>query len=160
MCKVSAKSENLFCSQISQNLKNQVDLSTHTKVFTPNPKYKKNNLVLVNNTIVNDRHNAQFINIKEKVTNYIINNIFAGKGKIPISKDELKNNTIKKEPRFKNRRTYDYHLVSNSEAVNKGVIPGKYDVMSLLPQYEYSHAGNKKRIINDAIDHGAFEFEF
>jgi hypothetical protein len=80
-------------------------------------------LVVVNNTIVNDRHTGIFINIIKMVSKpaLIINNIFAGPGQVCSQSNALLvSNFSDGDPRFLDRARHDYRLSSNSFCVNAG----------------------------------------
>lgn len=125
-------------------------------------------LFLINNTLVNDiQGRGNFVNIKTGTEKYkAYNNIYSGFGDTLSGNAfvvEAGNNLIISSAAtsgFKNYIEYDYHLVSSSPAIDKGVDPGKTEEgYELIPDFEYLHPlGKKERIKNVVIDIGAFEF--
>ena len=122
-------------------------------------RYPKNKLILANNTIVNDRHNGRFINAKTGTELMLVNNIFAGKGKVPDYESLKVFNLVKREPEFINRKGYNYRLKPGSQAINKGKKLNEYDGVKIKPVYEYMHNSRAKlRPRVGALDFGAFEY--
>ncbi len=122
-------------------------------------KYPQNELVLVNNTLVNDRHSGMFITSKGDIDIMMINNIFAGRGRLPDYRSVKATNLVKTTPRFKNRQQYDFHLTAGSDAIDKGSFPVRYNGVKLRAEYEYVHKSRAgiRQTINQP-DYGAFEF--
>jgi hypothetical protein len=53
---------------------------------------------------------------------------------------------------------YDYHLTSQSPAVDGGVDPGSANGIVLTPKYEYKHPSSRVvRMFDGMIDIGAYE---
>lgn len=124
-------------------------------------KNKINNLYVVNNTFVNYRHSAKFLDAVDG-TNYIYmtNNIFAGVGGfvMPDDVDSINNVYYQNinDVFFVAPDSLNYHLSSQSPAIDLGK-SAKYD---LVPLYEYVHPLSfKERYKDNLIDLGAFEYQ-
>ena len=118
-------------------------------------------LYFVNNTVINDGPpSGQFIRIKQgSDPAKIINNIFAGPGKLPDGPDELKNNLSADKSIFAAPERYDYHLKPGTKAINGGIDPGEANGVSLRPTFQYVHPMQAEaRKPDGALDLGAFEF--
>ena len=133
-------------------------------------KYPENLLYIINNTMVNDRSSGVFIRVNQKSTPaIIINNIFYGKGDILNGPGQQLTNLIISESSllglswdssgFVNMSEFDYHLKSDSQAIDAGGDPGSYNGFRLLPVAEYLHpVSGRKRMVFKSIDIGAYEF--
>ena len=122
-------------------------------------KHKDNTLIMVNNTLVNDRSAGVFVRAKEGAHVRLVNNLFAGKGSLAVANVEQKGNVAANDPGFRGREARDYRLTERSPAVGAGVEPGEYDGEVLWPKFEYIHGeGVRPRTSHNTIDAGAFEF--
>jgi len=117
-------------------------------------------LLMINNTIINDRHNAVFLKNVKPYRQYLINNLFVGKGEIslypvilknnegPISKDEYVNNLLLNESAWGKINVVDAAL---SPVIIDGVI--------LDPMYEPDKTRQIiKRVKKGKLDVGALEY--
>lgn len=124
-------------------------------------KHENNTLLMVNNTLVNDRNSGVFVRAPDGARVRLINNIFAGKGTLNVKGAEQKGNIMAEDPGFLGREDEDYRLSERSPAINAGVDPGEYNGMMLRPKYEYIRGvGVWPRPSYGAIDAGAFESSF
>ena len=117
-------------------------------------------LYIVNNTFVNEANaSSKFIHVKKgSGVVKLINNIFAGPGKILAGEGELKNNLTTDLFEFISAKTYDYRLKPMSRAINAGIDPGEANDTNLRPTFEYVHkARAEPRKKDRALDIGAFE---
>ncbi len=122
-------------------------------------RYNDNQLIMVNNTIVNDRHTGQFIRYKKGSMLKVVNNIFAGKAKVDNVGILDKFNLVKNLPKFIDRNKFNYHIPKNSSAIDKSISPGKVAGIELRARYEYKHkASATLRNIIHIADYGAFEY--
>ena len=122
-------------------------------------RYPDNALLLVNNTLVNDRRSGQFVNLKRDIEHRYVNNIFAGKGKLPDDARLKKTNLVRRNPAFVDRDAFDYRLRAGSAAIDRGAVPGKFRGVDLMPTHEYRHrAKSALRPFAGPLDYGALEF--
>jgi len=121
-------------------------------------QYKDNALVLVNNTVVNDRSSGMFVQAPTNIACTLTNNIFAGKATMACS-GGAQNGNVKSDSGFVDRARYDYHLVKGAAAIDAGVAPGETHGIVLQPKYEYDSDGAVlRRVTQRALDAGAFEY--
>jgi hypothetical protein len=118
-------------------------------------------LLVVNNTFVNDFDRGRFVVVSEMARRArLINNLVAGPGTFASGPVDETNNVVTREARFVDREHYDYRLRPDSPAVNAGTDPGMADAVPLLPAAQYRHpTGEVPRRIVGAPDAGAFELE-
>jgi hypothetical protein len=121
----------------------------------------------INNTLVNKRiASCLFLDIHEETSiAKISNNIFTGSGDVYNGTiAELNNNII--EPsianlNFVDESNYNYHLNSNSPAIDFGIDIPPVNGHALTPDLIYNHPTNfeTRTINNNVIDVGAYEYE-
>ncbi len=123
-------------------------------------KNEINEIYLVNNTIVNDATNGVFLFAAPGTREVkLINNVFAGPGKLPIGKTMSGNVQVDKAE-LKDAANYDYHLKSNAAAIGVGVDPGAANGYGLRPEYEYENGMLlRPRERSKTIDAGAYQFK-
>lgn len=122
--------------------------------------YSPNELYVVNNTFVNDLGSGRFIYAQAN-TNVVkvINNIFYGNGDVVNQPAELQSNLTATDPKFVNPGAYNYHLNSDSPAIDAGSDPGVVGDFPLKPAAHYIHPMKaQKRITIRKIDIGAYEY--
>ena len=125
-----------------------------------------NSLIMINNTVVNDRSSGKFITTKGSNDNIVaVNNLFAGKGKLPETRSLWRANVLNDvDPEFLNRAQFDYQLKPDSPAIDKADTEFFKSHKPLLdidifPRQEYSHkASSRKRNIINGLDIGALEY--
>ncbi len=121
----------------------------------------------INNTLVNKRiSSGLFVDVdgQPDVVN-ILNNIFAGGGTLtngPVTTFE--NNLVEQtisNVQFVDEENYDYHIASNSPAVDYGVSIDPVNGNSLTPDLVYEHPVSfaTRTLGNNTIDAGAYEYE-
>ncbi|MDH5444137.1 MAG: right-handed parallel beta-helix repeat-containing protein [Gammaproteobacteria bacterium] len=117
-------------------------------------------IMLVNNTIVNDRHYGVFVKSVKESKVYIYNNIFYGKGKLGNIKFYEGINLITKDTKlFVNPENYDYRPLNSKLIIDKGRQVNNDSGFELVPQYEYVHPVKLvERMVDNRIDLGAFEY--
>lgn len=118
-----------------------------------------NEIYLVNNTIVNDMSNGLFLYVVPGAREVkVINNVFAGPGKLPTWKTMSGNVHVDKAA-LKDASNYDYHLKSNAAAIGAGVDPGEANGYGLWPEFEYENGVLlRPRERSKTIDSGAYQF--
>lgn len=124
-----------------------------------------NELYLINNTLVNKRGTCNFVHIRTGTTNVnVTNNIFAGIGNLVNGTiNILSNNIIEatiSNMNFVDEANYDYHLNSNSPAINVGATVSSVGGNSLTPSMQYIHPTTfETRPTDTTIDVGAYEYD-
>ncbi len=124
-----------------------------------------NKLYLINNTLVNKRGTCNFIHIQGGTTiANITNNIFTGIGNvINGTTTTMSNNVIEatiSNMNFVDEANYDYHLNSNSPAINVGTAVSSVNGNSLTPNMQYIHpTAFETRPTGTTIDVGAYEYD-
>ncbi|HLF63233.1 MAG TPA: right-handed parallel beta-helix repeat-containing protein [Saprospiraceae bacterium] len=119
----------------------------------------------INNTLVNKRiASGLYVDIdgQPDVVN-IINNIFAGPGTLtngPITTfDHNLVETVIADVGFVDEANFDYHLISNSPAIDYGIEVDPVNGSSLTPEFGYLHpVDSETRSLNGTIDAGAYEY--
>ncbi len=126
------------------------------------------NIWICNNTIVNNMNRGSFVDVQNADTLLMYNNICVGPKTAGFIIGNYKtidtaynfiNDNIA-AANFVSPTNYDYHLTSNSPAINTGITLNKSIKGHLLvPVFEYvDELSFKTRAIDEQIDIGAFEF--
>jgi hypothetical protein len=117
-------------------------------------------LVLVNNTMVNDRGSGVFVQLVDKSESSLLqNNLLVGTGDLDVGKAAQRNNLRLADGGFKNRLRYDYRLSESSPAIDGGAPLDSSALPTELLQFEYRHVADKApRIVSGVPDLGAHEF--
>jgi hypothetical protein len=117
-----------------------------------------NELYMINNTIINDLDKGTFLYVNpatQKVK--VMNNIFAGPGKLPEG-EGITSNLHSDKSDLADPMKYDYHLKLNSAAIGAAVDPGSANGFNLQPQYEYANGVSPlPRAKPKSLDVGAFQ---
>ncbi|MBL4716566.1 MAG: T9SS type A sorting domain-containing protein [Bacteroidia bacterium] len=141
--------------------KNMVGYGLEGLVNTP-----PHELHIINNTFVNKRvASCTFVDIESGTTvANVSNNIFAGDG-VLINGTTTTMNTNYVDATisnvgFVNEAGYDYHLNSNSPALDYGTPINPVNGYSLTPDSIYEHPTNfgLRSVVNSIIDAGAYEY--
>lgn len=127
----------------------------------------KQDLVLSNNTVVNDRFDGRFVQFSDQ-TNLVklANNLFIGPGQLlhgsTANLDTVTNihHLNIANASLVNSANFDYHLTGDSPCINAGTAGVFYEANPLQPTLQYEHPlAYEMRTINDTgLDIGAFEF--
>lgn len=125
--------------------------------------HPKNELYLVNNTMINYRFNGTFLDIRngaDKVQ--VINNVMVGPGDRILGLAETFNNldfNQVSEVGFQDVANEDYRPVLGSDLIDAGIDPGTANNFHLLPSFEYQNAlASSPRPLIQNVDVGAYEF--
>jgi hypothetical protein len=131
---------------------------TYAEEGATNPKQE---LYLVNNTLVNDHSSGSdtFLRLQGTPAGITTNNLFIGSG-TPVSGTISADHNLQDLVGLIISRTgYDYHLTAGSLAINAGRDPGSANGINLTPAWEYVHPMSQEvRIMIGAIDVGAYEY--
>lgn len=121
-------------------------------------------LVLVNNTIVNEKGNGSFVNVKDGTALCrMYNNLFAGPGAVLAGTAAVLDSAGNLKPGipaagFANAAAYDYTLTATSPAIDGAMSPTDEDGFPLTPTLEYVHPfESMPRTVNGSLDIGAHE---
>ena len=146
---------------VQQGVNGQNGSMLEYKLETSNTQNPDSQLFVINNTFVNQRANAVFLNIEPStnVPAIVKNNIFYGGGIISTQASAILSNNLTVDPLFVNAASFDYRLQPGSPAINAGVVPGSGSGQSLNPDYEYIHPTcGEGRVSQGTIDIGAYEY--
>lgn len=123
--------------------------------------------VVVNNTIVNNRPSGTFFAVSSSTNLFkLYNNLVLGNGNYVNGSaavlDTLGNQryTNIATAQLAAPNTFDYHLQSNSPAIDAAVYAGNYAGMALLPLRKYVHVAQTAARVTtgSSTDVGAYEF--
>jgi hypothetical protein len=120
-----------------------------------------NELHFVNNTVVNDLpEGGRFIFVREGTqVARLVNNVFAGPGKVLSGPGEPINNATVARSVFVNAAAFDYRLRDSAAVIARGIDPGSAHGVELRPAAEYAHkAGTRPRSASGKLDLGAIEY--
>ncbi len=123
-------------------------------------------LFIINNTLVNKRTGScLFLDIQSGASTVVVsNNIFAGTGTLLNGTTTSSSNNVVETNiaglEFVNESNYDYHLNSNSPAVNAGIAIPSQNNINLTPDSAYKHPVDfELRQVSGTIDAGAYEYK-
>lgn len=129
----------------------------HYSVATKDPG---NGLYVVNNTVLNDRHDGIFVRNRSPIDARIINNLVVGRLKFVDGPFEGSNNIKGDRSFFINADEYNFRLRSHAKAIDAGIDPGSINDIPLNPPAEYVHPTSRRdRPEIGKLDVGAFEFD-
>lgn len=122
--------------------------------------FPKNELYVINNTIVNDKNAGKFIAIAGNAGPVLIaNNLFVGQGTLPADHVEFMTNLMLDDAGLVDRQHYDYRLTAASPAIDAGSDPGSANGFRLKPVAQYVHPRlGEPRPEVGRIDIGAYEY--
>jgi hypothetical protein len=126
-----------------------------------NPYTTDHRLFVANNTFVNDHSSGTFLSIASGAAPVLVlNNIFSGPGTvISQSGAVLLNNLVAADPKFVDRKNYDYRLTASSPAIDYGIDPNGQSQFPLAPVAHYIHTTScEQRVTRGTFDAGAYEF--
>jgi hypothetical protein len=124
-------------------------------------QYPVNELHFVNNTVVNDLQDGGYFIFVRGGTQVarLVNNLFAGPGKVLSGPGEPINNATVARSVFVNDAAFDYRLRDNAAVIGRGIDPGDAHGVELRPRAEYVHrAGARPRSASGKLDLGALEY--
>jgi hypothetical protein len=124
-------------------------------------QWQRNELYLINNTLVNDRtRGGTFVVVKPGATRAkIVNNVLIGKGtfQLPPAGEFLANPSLARRD-VALAAQYDYRLKANSALAGKAMNPERIDVVNLRPTREYVHPATSRSVSTNApLNPGAFQ---
>jgi hypothetical protein len=112
--------------------------------------------------MVNRRSASHLIQFPEGTPNFLSNNLMVNVQKISEQHVDSASNLMlvsEAEAGFVDAQHFDYHLMATSPAINKGTEILNDKSLVRYPVYEYMHpADSTNRVIQNAIDIGAFEY--
>ncbi|MBW2341901.1 MAG: right-handed parallel beta-helix repeat-containing protein [Deltaproteobacteria bacterium] len=127
----------------------------HSKIEKP-----RDGLYVVNNTVLNSRHNGIFVSNRSPIEAQLMNNLVVGRLKLIDGRFKGTHNIKGDKGYFVNPNRYNLCLNPNSKAINAGIDPGKVHGISLTPVAEYMHPISRRdRPRIGPLDVGAFEFD-
>jgi hypothetical protein len=120
----------------------------------------------INNTVVNDSRPGTFVRVNGTVASLrLVNNLFAGQYALSSTvlagnTGELTSNLVAVNPGFVDAGNFDYHLTSDSAAIDGGTDPGLassgFDLTPMLQYVDIAHS--EARPVDGTLDIGAYEF--
>ncbi len=138
----------------------QTDNSTIISYGAEGYRWPRNELYLVNNTIVDDRPNGgTFLRVKGGAAHVkAINNLLFGKGDLDAAGyGEYRANFHAVAGDFASPVAYDYRLRRRSKLIGKAEDPGSADGLELRPQREYVHPRQSRPIPPGPYGPGALQ---
>lgn len=123
-------------------------------------KWPKNELYLVNNTLVDNRPTSGvFLRVKPGDTVVkAVNNLLVGKGSLESAgPGDYRNNFNVDWDQFVLAAREDYHLVPKSKLLGKAVDAGQANGQSLMPDHEYVHPRKTAPLKGPARHPGALQ---
>jgi hypothetical protein len=123
-------------------------------------KWPKNELYLVNNTLVDNRpQNGVFLRIKPgNVTVKAVNNLLVGKGQLDAAgPGDYRNNINVDWDQFELAAREDYRLKPNSKVLGSAVDAGTANGQRLMPDREYAHPRNSIPLTSPVRHPGAMQ---
>ncbi len=131
-------------------------------MFGPEGQAAPHELYVVNNTFVNERHRATFVQIEDaEATGAIVNNLFIGGGTVRSGGARFveESNLETDSPGVVDRAQLNVALTAASAAIDQGVDPGSGAGQPLTPTRVYVYpTGTAERPAVGALDVGAYEF--
>ncbi len=116
-------------------------------------------LYVVNNTLVSDLDSGTFLYVQSGTTARIMNNIFAGDSEVLIGPGTLTTNLVSNAPGLVDMTNFDYRLTAASPARDAGSSAGAVNGVDLTPVYHYVHRSSREsRPVSGTIDIGAYEY--
>ena len=123
-------------------------------------KWPKNELYLVNNTLVDNRPQGGVL-LRVKPGDVLVkafNNLLVGPGKLEAAgPGDYRNNFTLDRNEFELAAREDYRLKRGSSVVGKMVDPGSANGFKLQPQAEYVHPRNTRELVGNLHNPGALQ---
>ena len=150
-------------SLLKGNIVQQSEKTSNSTLISYGAEGLKNpnsRLYVINNTLVNDRHIANFIRIQSGALKAVVeNNLYLGKGDLVRGIAEQKNNMHGDDSDVQNRAEFDFHLAKGSKAIDAGGAPSQVNGLPVLLDKQYLHKQQfESRPKDDRVDIGAFEY--
>jgi hypothetical protein len=135
----------------------QAENSTMVAFGAEGMPYERNALLLVHNTIVNDRSFGVFARAPRDKTCVARNNVILGRGESQCG-DWPKDTNVTLKSEVHDRAGFNYRLLGRSAALDAGQPVAARDGVDLTPRYEIDADGwVRKRVTRGAPDAGAYE---
>jgi hypothetical protein len=142
--------------QQSRTTENQLLISFGAEGY----RYPKNELYLVNNTMVNPLSTGgSFLRVRAGAQRVlVINNLLVGDGAASLLDGaHLNGNYAIQFDAFRDMSDTDLNLLDLSQLMGKGIEPGVIDGVSLRQETEYSHPTSTMPVYSKALIPGAFQ---
>jgi hypothetical protein len=123
-------------------------------------RWQRNELYLVNNTIVDDRlQEGIFLHVAAGNARIVaINNLLLGHGTLDAAgPGKYLNNVVADKSEIASRPMYDYRLKKSSLLVGKAADPGQANGVKLRPEREYVHPMQTRPLGNAPLSPGALQ---
>ncbi len=125
-----------------------------------NYRWAKNEIYLVNNTLVDLRpNNGVFFRVKPgRVRIQAVNNLLIGKGSLEMAGEGLYRNNLNVDfDEFVRANREDFRIASNSPLIGRGVVPDAAGNVDLRPSLEYWHPRSTRRPTTKSFSPGAMQ---
>lgn len=125
-----------------------------------NYRWSKNELHLINNTLVDMRTSGGvFLRVKPgQVTIQAVNNLLLGDGRLEKAGDGRYENNVNVDfDEFIRANREDFRLVPNSRLIGRAIAPGKAGDVDLQPRQEYWHPRSTRRPQAASFSPGAMQ---
>ncbi|HEX9625688.1 MAG TPA: hypothetical protein VGA00_01990 [Acidiferrobacterales bacterium] len=138
----------------------QTDNSTIISYGAEGRRHRDARLFVVNNTIVNDRHDGVFLRVAAEAPPALLaNNLLIGRGEPSTGPVERIGNVTGDSRAVRDRAAFDYRPAPRSAAIDAAAALDAPPGIGLVPTGEYRHpAGAAVRGRHDALDAGALEW--
>lgn len=123
-------------------------------------KWPRNEIVLVNNTLVNSLpRGGKFLRVAPGADAiHVVRNLLVGPGSLESAgPGEYKNNFTADRRDFAQAESYDFRLKADSRWIGRGSGPGDGKGQNLQPQREYAHPRSTRRVDGSKHNPGAMQ---
>ena len=125
-----------------------------------NRQSAEHSLYVVNNTAVNGAAQGRFVTNHSIAPANLVNNLWAGTGRLLSGPGELVNNLLTTDHIFRDATHHDYRLRPDAPAIDSGIDPGSAAGFPLVPRYQYLHPRKlRPRPALGQPDIGAYEYD-
>jgi hypothetical protein len=138
----------------------QTENSTIISYGTEGYRWAKNDLYLINNTIVDDRvPGGVFLRVRPGAgVVQAVNNVLIGRGRLDTAgPGEYRNNFTVAGAELQDTAQYDYRLKSSSSLLGKAITPGEAGGIDLKQIAQYVHPQKSQPLPYGARDPGAVQ---